>query len=127
MRDGLSNVVLDRGFNGPEGVNRRLIHASLSDLKQSARAGNGARKKPSPPEQTHAEDYYYLKQMGSRTPMIVVLNSGETVHGTIEWYDRRCLKLNRVGKPNLMIMKDAIRYMYKEPTGASGGAARGTE
>ena len=72
-------------------------------------------KKPAPAEQTNAENFYYQKQMQSRTPMVVVLQDGEEVHGVIEWYDRNCIKINRDGgEPNLMIYKPAIKYMYKE-------------
>ena len=75
----------------------------------------GAAKKPAPPEQTNAENFYYQKQMQSRTPMVIVLRDGEEVHGIIEWYDRNCLKVNRDhGEPNLMIYKPAIKYMFKE-------------
>lgn len=72
-------------------------------------------KKPAPPEQTNAENFYYQKQMQSRTPMVIVLRDGEEVHGIIEWYDRHCIKVNREdGEPNLMIYKPAIKYMFKE-------------
>jgi host factor-I protein len=77
--------------------------------------GGGLGKKPSSPEQTNAENFYYQKQMQARTPMVIVLRDGEEVHGIIEWYDRNCLKVNRdSGEPNLMIYKPAIKYMYKE-------------
>jgi host factor-I protein len=80
------------------------------------RSMNGAGgKKLAPPEQTNAENFYYQKQMQSRTPMVVVLRDGEEVHGIIEWYDRNCIKVNREdGGPNLMIYKPAIKYMFKE-------------
>ena len=72
-------------------------------------------KKPAPPEQTHAENFYYQKQMQSRTPMVVVLQDGEEIHGVIEWYDKNCIKLNRSGPhPNLLIYKPHIKYIYKE-------------
>jgi len=74
---------------------------------------NGARK-AAPPEQTNAENFYYQKQMQSKTPMVIVLTDGEEVHGVIEWYDRTCIKVNRLGAPNLMIYKPSIKYMYKE-------------
>ena len=32
----------------------------------------------------------------------------------IEWYDQYCIKLTRAGRPNLLIMKNAIRYLYKQ-------------
>jgi host factor-I protein len=78
-------------------------------------AGSGAGKKPAPPEQTNAENFYYQKQMQSRTSMVIVLRDGEEVRGIIEWYDRNCIKVNREnGEPNLMIYKPAIKYMFKE-------------
>jgi len=77
--------------------------------------GGGGGKKPAPPEQTNAENFYYQKQMQSRTPMVIVLRDGEEVRGIIEWYDRNCIKVNREdGDPNLMIYKPAIKYMFKE-------------
>jgi len=77
--------------------------------------GSGGGKKPAPPEQTNAENFYYQKQMQSRTQMVIVLRDGEEVRGVIEWYDKNCLKVNREsGEPNLMIYKPAIKYMYKE-------------
>src|SRR5579859_4529289 len=54
---------------------------------------NGARK-TAPPEQTNAENFYYQKQMQSKTPMVIVLTDGEQIHGVIEWYDRTCIKVN---------------------------------
>ena len=71
-------------------------------------------KKTPPPEQTHAENFYYQKQMQSKTPMVVVLQDGEQIHGIIEWYDRNCIKLVRSGQSNMLIYKPAIKYMYKE-------------
>jgi host factor-I protein len=81
--------------------------------ERSAMGGGG--KKPAPPEQTNAENFYYQKQMQSRTPMVIVLRDGEEVRGIIEWYDRNCIKVNREnGDANLMIYKPAIKYMFKE-------------
>jgi sRNA-binding regulator protein Hfq len=80
-----------------------------------AGGGGGGGKKPVPAEQTHAENFYYQKQMQSQTPMVVVLRDGEEIRGVIEWYDRNCIKvLRNHGEPNLMIYKPAIKYMYKE-------------
>ena len=77
--------------------------------------GGGGARKVAPPEQTNAENFYYQKQMQSRTPMVIVLRDGEEIHGVIEWYDKTCIKVNREnGEPNLMIYKPAIKYMYKE-------------
>jgi len=86
-----------------------------SDRGDRMTGAGGAGKKAAPPEQTNAENFYYQKQMQSRTPMVIVLRDGEEVHGIIEWYDRNCIKVNREnGEPNLMIYKPAIKYMFKE-------------
>jgi sRNA-binding regulator protein Hfq len=70
-------------------------------------------KKSVPPDQTNAENFYYVKQMQSKTPMTIVLKDGETLQGVIEWYDKSCLKVNREGEPNLLLFKSNIKYMYK--------------
>jgi sRNA-binding regulator protein Hfq len=46
--------------------------------------------------------------------MVLVLQDGETVKGTIDWYDRNSIKLNRGGEPDLLVLKHYIKYMYKE-------------
>jgi len=96
-----------------EAANRRLIRPSLNGPKEQAGARRSPKPKASPPEQTHAETFYYLKQMQAKTPMVVVLEDGETLNGVIEWYDRACLKINREDAPNLLVYKPAIKYMYK--------------
>ena len=102
-------------------VNRRLIRPSLNEVKEQRQNNQDRppRKKPTPPEQTNAENFYYVKQMQSRTPMVVVLQDGEPVHGIIEWYDKYCLKLNRIGAANLLIYKPSIKYMFKESEAGS--------
>ena len=92
---------------------RKLIRPSLAEVKDRYPTRSFQRKQ-APPEQTNAENYYYLKQMGAKTPMVVLLNDGEEIHGWIEWYDKSCLKLNREKGPNLLILKHSIKYMYKE-------------
>ena len=96
-----------------DSVNRKLIRPSLSDSREQSRARNGGSRKNTPPDQTNAENFYYMKQMQSKTPMVVVLKDGEELHGIIEWYDKCSLKLNRDGAPNLLIFKPNIKYMYK--------------
>jgi sRNA-binding regulator protein Hfq len=71
-------------------------------------------KKPVPPEQTNAENFYYMKQMQAKTPMCIVMKDGEVLKGVIEWYDKCALKFNREGAPNLMLYKHNIKYMYKD-------------
>ncbi len=87
----------------------------VNDSKDRMIKGSGLKpKKIVPPEQTNAENFYYVKQMQSKTPMVIVLKDGEELHGVIEWYDRCCLKFNREGEPNLLIYKPNIKYMYKK-------------
>ncbi len=71
-----------------------------------------ARKK-TPPSETNAEIYYYKKQIDSRTLMAIVLLDGEEIEGTIEWYDRDALKVNRTDAPNVLLLKHNIKYMFK--------------
>jgi len=103
-----------------EAVNRKLIRPSLNELKENiapprrAPQGGAQQKKPVPPDQTNAENFYYVKQMQGKTPMVFVLRDGETLHGVIEWYDKCCLKVNRTDGPNILLYKPAIKYMYKE-------------
>lgn len=117
-------------------VNRKLFRPNLAEAKESfsPRAIPVApsqvstipqRKKPAPPEQTHAENFYFVKQMQSRSPVAVVLNDGEVLHGIIEWYDRDCIKLTRYGNPNLMIYKRSIKYLYKDGDEAAQGGSNG--
>jgi host factor-I protein len=93
-------------------MNRKLIRPSLTDYKDQ-RSKESAKKKQHPSYDTHAENYYYLKQMNKKTRMAIVLYEGETVEGYIEWYDKNCIKLNRDKKPNLLLFKRSIKYMYK--------------
>lgn len=130
--------------NHVESANRKLIRPSLTEYKEQQEhrqqqvaqhaaqqaaqqaappAAAGAvvhrgkpplMKRPVPPDQTNAENFYYVKQMQARTPMVVVLHDGEELHGVIEWYDRGCLKVNRAAGPNLLVYKSNIKYLYKE-------------
>ena len=111
-------------------VNRKLIRPNLAEIKgklatkplvhdHHPREGNGGhpRRRLAPQDHTSAEAFYYLKQMNAKTPMVVVLTDGEEVHGVIEWYDRTCIKINREGAPNLLVLKHCIKYMYNAEEG----------
>jgi sRNA-binding regulator protein Hfq len=78
-------------------------------------------RKKIPPAETNAEIFYYKKQMDSHTQMVIVLVDGDEVEGTIEWYDRSALKINRRGEPNIMLLKHNIKYMYKAEDRDGGG------
>ena len=96
-----------------EAGNRKLIRPSFSDVKDQKEPRKPPQKKPVPPDQTNAENFYYIKQMQSKTPMTIVLKDGETLKGVIEWYDKASLKVNRDEGPNLLLYKANIKYMYK--------------
>ncbi len=108
-----------------EPANRKLIRPSFNEAKALTEAKaevktqrpplrtGGAPKRNSPPDQTNAENFYYLKQMQSKTVMSIVLRDGEVLKGVIEWYDKDCLKVNREGEPNLLVFKSNIKYMHK--------------
>jgi sRNA-binding regulator protein Hfq len=44
--------------------------------------------------------------------MIFLLEDGERIEGTIEWYDRHSIKV-RQGALRTLIYKAGIKYMYK--------------
>ena len=94
--------------------NRKLIRPNLSDMAERYPTRTFAQRKQTPPEQTNAESYYYLKQMAAKTPIVVVLNDGEQLRGWIEWYDKGCIKLNREQAPNLLVPKTSIKYLFKQ-------------
>jgi host factor-I protein len=91
-------------------MNDRERNGGQSFARQT---NDDARKKIQPPTETNAEIYYYKKQIDSRTLMKMVLTDGEEIEGTIEWYDREALKVNRKGAPNILLLKHNIKYMFK--------------
>ena len=101
-----------------DGNSGRRMFRSFTDYRRTRSNGNGGDKprnnKPAPPETTNAENFYYIKQMNSKTPMVIVLTDGEEIRGCIEWYDKNSLKLNRDGAPNLLIQKHCIKYLFKQ-------------
>jgi sRNA-binding regulator protein Hfq len=62
--------------------------------------------------QHHAELFYLQKQIQSQTPMVIVMEDGETIEGCIEWYDRGALKVR--GRTRMLIYKSAVKFMYKQ-------------
>ena len=110
-------------------VNRRMFRPGFADVKeqvsprppQHGNNGPAPSKKPAPPEVTHAENFYWVKQMQCHTPMAIVLDNGEVLRGTVEWYDRDCIKLTRQGSPNLLVFKRVIKYVYKDGEESESG------
>jgi sRNA-binding regulator protein Hfq len=68
-------------------------------------------EEPETMQQRQAELFYLQKQIQSQTPMVIVLEDGEHIEGTIEWYDRNSLKVR--GRSRSLVYKAAIKYMYK--------------
>ena len=104
-----------RGGGGSEGGGGgHREHREHRNPQPSAAASSvQVRKRVPPPLETSAEIFYYKKQIDSHTPMVIVLLDGEEIEGTIEWYDRGALKVNRIDAPNLLVLKRNIKYMYK--------------
>jgi sRNA-binding regulator protein Hfq len=73
-------------------------------VRRDSAAGRG--------ESSHAEAFYFQKQIQSRTLMVFVLEDGERIEGTIEWYDRHAIKV-RHGAVRTLIYKAGIKYLYK--------------
>jgi sRNA-binding regulator protein Hfq len=92
---------------------RKLIRPDVGDARKTE-GPRGVRRKASPPEQTNAEEFYYLKQMQARTPMVLRLVNGEELRGWVEWYDKGAIKFHRHEEPNLLIPKSSILYLFKE-------------
>lgn len=100
---------------------RRLVRPVMPD-----QTGNRAvRREPSPMlmhqmaheapavwhDASHAEAFYFQKQMQSQTPMVFVLEDGERIEGCIEWYDRNAIKVRNSSRT--LIYKSSIKYLYK--------------
>jgi sRNA-binding regulator protein Hfq len=110
---------------------RRLIRPNLALRSAPARQptifGHGpaltARAMPdgTVEDSSHAEVFYFQKQIQAQTRMIVMLENGDELEGVIEWYDRYAIKLRNVGhggmqtgaRTRVLVYKDSIRYIYK--------------
>lgn len=65
---------------------------------------------------THAEAFYFQKQIQQQTGMTVVLEDGEELHGVVEWYDRDVIKI-RAGRQRVLVYKSGIKYLFKTSDG----------
>jgi host factor-I protein len=129
MKDGMDSTAARQAperTQEEEFVSRKLIRPSLSSpaprtepvserrerLERTDRMPSAPRRSGSS-EQTHAENYYYQKQIQGKIPVVIVMKDGEEVQGVIEWYDRNCIKISRGSASSLLIYKPSIRYIYK--------------
>jgi sRNA-binding regulator protein Hfq len=102
------------GSSGDGGGSSSSSSSTSSSHQRAAQsAAVQVRKRTPPPTETSAEIFYYKKQIDAHTVMVIVLQDGEEIEGTIEWYDRNAIKVNRKGSANLLILKHNIKYMYK--------------
>jgi sRNA-binding regulator protein Hfq len=113
----------DTALNG----NRKLIRPRLpldSARKLTRPTGKSAhslnRKAPSnihevatQPEPSHAEVFYFQKQVQAQTPMVIVLDDGERLEGIIEWFDKDALKLRLTSLQRVLVYKTAIKFIHK--------------
>ena len=63
-------------------------------------------------ESSHAEAFYFQKQIQQHTEMTFVLDDGEEIHGVIEWYDKCVIKI-RAGRRRVLVYKAALKYLFK--------------
>ena len=87
---------------------RRSVHTTHSEDPLT----HALNESHAPSEATHAEAFYFQKQMQQQTEMMVVLEDGEELRGIIEWYDKCVIKI-RAGRLRVMIYKAGIKYLYK--------------
>jgi sRNA-binding regulator protein Hfq len=95
--------LIDRGLAG-RSLARRTV-SPLTAHNAVNRAGQVAQ------ESSHAEVFYFQKQVHAQTQMTIVLDDGESIEGVIEWYDRDVLKVRHGGRT--LIYKSCIKYLYK--------------
>ena len=85
-----------------------------SSWKIDKKSYHPASQKRVPPGSTGAEGFYYIKQMDSKTSMVIRLLNGDEICGVIEWYDDNCLKIHPLNGSGIAIMKHSIKYIYKQ-------------
>ncbi len=68
------------------------------------------RGKKAPPAGETGQEAAYLRFLSEKQVQVTVkLHDGESVHGWIEYFDDRMIRLTREGRPNLFIYKQQIR------------------
>jgi len=93
-------------------MTRKLIRPDINEIKRLQK--KDVKKRPPPPSKTNAENYYYLKQMSNKTPLVFELTTGEMIKGTLEWYDESCLKIKKSDGSNLIVYKHVLKFISKD-------------
>lgn len=91
----------------PESIRSRRVYSRRDTpllAHQQIPTGHG--------ESSHAEMFYLQKQIHAQTQMVFMLEGGERLEGSIEWYDTDTIKV-RNGNVRTLIYKSAIKYLYK--------------
>jgi len=107
---------------GPRKLIRPRLPAGTAATRYAGPSGRGATLSPvplihgrwnsaAPGESSHAEAFYFQKQIHSKTLMVFVLEDGQQIEGHIEWYDRNSIKVRHGGRT--LIYKSSIKYLYK--------------
>lgn len=76
-----------------------------------------AKAKTLAPDTTGAEPAYLRHLIEAEIPVTVKLVNNESLHGTVEYYDRHFIRLTREDGPNLFVYKHEIKYLYEDPSG----------
>jgi host factor-I protein len=94
-------------------------------------SGGRRRQKSHQPQSETGQEAVYLRTLSERqTPVAVQLRDGETLHGWIEYFDDRMIRLTRDGQPNLFIYKRqivTITEKARRPAPRKDKAAAGDE
>lgn len=97
--------------------NRKLIRPSLGQAPPST-GERRARQRVVPPEATGLEAAHFHKQANLGAVLAVTLENGEVLRGTLEWYDRDCLRLRRADGTGVVVMKHAIVHSTRDENAA---------
>lgn len=100
-------------------MSRKLIRPTLPSRGATSQGRTGGRR-PLPPEATNAEASYLTQAIESGALFVVTLLNGDEIRGTLEYYDRDCLKIEPEGGARLLLRKDKIRHYRAEPRPVAG-------
>jgi sRNA-binding regulator protein Hfq len=95
----------------PVGASPRRYPTGVSPISTNYLTHHRADSAATARESSHAEAFYFQKQMQSQTLMVFVMDDGELIEGYIEWYDRNAIKVRHGGRT--LIYKSSIKYLYK--------------
>jgi uncharacterized protein YaaR (DUF327 family) len=67
-----------------------------------------------PPSKTYEEIEYYQQLIKDKVNLIIKLNDNSEVHGYLEYYDKKFLRITCDDEPNRFIWKKEIKYIQEE-------------